>query len=70
MILTMNDDVREILASDGCTLSVPAGDAREFIIKDHEDDSKKVYLLLKAGSQIMLMGICQRSELKRVTRGL
>ena len=48
----MNDDVRQILASDGCTLSVPAGNSREFIIKDHEDDSKKVYLLLKAGVKL------------------
>jgi len=66
----MNDDVKEILAADGCTLSVPAGESREFIIKDHESDPKQVYLLLKAGNQIMLMGVCMRSELKRVTRGL
>jgi len=66
----MNEDVREILAADGCTLSVPAGESRELIIKDHERDSKQVYILLKAGSQVMLMGICERSLLKRVTRGL
>lgn len=66
----MTDEVTQILAGEGCTLSVPAGDSREFIIKDHEDDSKRVYILLKAGNQIMLMGVCQRAELKRVTRGL
>jgi len=66
----MNDDVRQILASDGCTLSVPAGESRELIVKDHESDNKQVYLLLKAGSQVMLMGVCQRAELKRVMRGL
>ena len=66
----MNEEVKDILSADGCTLSVPAGESREFIIKDHESDPKQVYLLLKAGNQIMLMGICQRAELKRVTRGL
>jgi hypothetical protein len=66
----MTEDVKQILAAGGCTLSLPAGESREFIIKDHETDNKQVYLLLKAGTQIMLMGVCQRAELKRVTRGL
>ncbi len=66
----MSDEVNHIINSDGCTLSLPAGDNRTFIMKDDPNDGKKVFLLLKLGSQMMLIGHCERSELKRVTRGL
>ena len=66
----MTDDVTQILNSEGCTLSLPAGENRTFIMKDDPNDSKKIFLLLKLGGQMMLIGHCERSELKRVTRGL
>ena len=66
----MSDEVNHIINAEGCTLSLPAGDNRIFIMKDDPNDGKKVFLLLKLGSQMMLIGHCERSELKRVTRGL
>ena len=66
----MTDEVAVIINAEGCTLSLPAGENRTFIMKDDPNDSKKVYLLLKLGTQMMLIGQCERTELKRVTRGL